>query len=165
VCLEGRIWYTIIFDYEDPEKEYYELLLRGGEDLRRELKVLKENMQKFLNEEKMLINGEEVKATVRDVWIEVRGDPQRPSLVFLITIPFRLPGNGRMLYEDYYEEERAEYDYVVHWIFPSCIRILDYSMPGKIKISPGRLDVFVKKGTKIPGYESILFDASTCGGR
>ncbi len=30
VGLDGRIWYTIIFDYIDPERYYYSVVRRGG---------------------------------------------------------------------------------------------------------------------------------------
>jgi hypothetical protein len=164
LCLKGVIWYTIVFDYEDPDLEYYELLRRGGRELKEELEAVKDNMQKFLDEERMFINGKRVRAIVRDVWIEVRGIPQRPSLVFSVVIPYTPSSRERLLYEDYYEEEVADYDYTVHWIYPECVKVVDYTMSGKVNLSPGHLRVSVRKGTRISDYESILFDISTCGG-
>ncbi len=165
LCLPNIIWYTIVFDYKDEEREYYRLMKRGGRRLEEEIAELKKSMQKFLDEELMLINGNPVKPYVKDVWIEIRGEPTRPSIVFSILIPFTSPDGNRIAYEDYYEEEVADYDYVVYWFFPQCVRIIEYNMPGNIELSSGHLRVFVRKGTRIPGYESILFDISTCGGR
>lgn len=160
----GLITYLIIFDYIDPELEYFNLLKNNEDLLDKEIASLKENMQRFLDEEKMLINGKRVKSKVREAWIEIRGDPKRPSIMFLIEMYFEPSLKGRILYEDYYNEETAEYDYTVHWIFPVCIKVLDYNITGYLKLKQGHLEIKVKKGSRTSDYESILFDASSCGG-
>jgi len=164
VCLKGVIWYTIVFDYIDPEREYFNLLKRGGRQLRSELESLKSRMQEFMDEERVVINGSRVRPVVEHAWIEVRGDPLRPSIVFSVRIPYE-PSGARLAYEDYYQEEVAEYDYSVHWIYPECVKLVDYDMPGRVSVEPGHLRVDVRKGDRITGYESLIFDTSTCGGK
>ena len=157
----GVIWYTIVFDYEDTEGEYWGILRSG--DPRAEAEELRARMQGFLDEERMLINGEEVRAVVDYVYIDVRGERERSTAVFQVRIPYR-PRRGRNVYEDYYEPERAEYPYTVTWILPPCGRILSYEMPGRATLGGGGriLEVRVSAGEAPPGYESLVFDLSEC---
>jgi len=159
----GVIWYTIVFDYEDPEGEYWRLL--SGDDWRGEVEVLASRMQGFLDEERILINGEEVRAIVDHAYIDVRGERERSTVAFQARIPYR-PREGRNTYEDYYEPERAEYPYTVTWIVPACGRIVDYEMPGEARLGGGGrvLEVRVRAGESIPGYESLVFELSDCRG-
>ncbi len=156
VC-RGVIWYTIVFDYEDREALYWRLLRSG--DYGGEVETLRANMQGFLDEERMLINGEEVRAVVDGVYIDVRGEKSRSTAVFEVRIPYK-PRRGRNVYEDYYEPEVAEYPYTVTWILPPGSRILDYEMPGRVRLSSDSriLEVRVERGSRIPGYESLVFE-------
>jgi len=159
----GVIWYTIVFDYDDPEGEYWRLLW-GGE-WKGEVEELASRMQEFLDEERMIINGEEARAIVEHVYIDVRGEVERSTAVFQVRIPYK-PRRGRNTYEDYYKPERAEYPYTVTWIMPECGRILDYEMPGEARLGGGGriLEVRVRAGERIPGYESLVFELSECQG-
>ena len=165
VCLDGVIWYTIVFEYDDPEREYARLLSIGGLALEEELEGLRSRMQEFIDSEEVYINGKPVRPLVTDAWIELRGDPRRSSVVFRVKMEFTPDPSGRLVYEDYYEEEKAEYDYSVHWIIPECASVVSYEMPGEVRVSRGLLQVYVRRGTRIPGYESIVLDTSNCGTR
>ena len=90
-------------------------------------------MQKLMDEEKIVINGERVRAIVERAYIEVRGEPKRPSVVFITRINYK-PEKGRNVYEDFYEPTVAEYDYTVTWVAPRCVKFLGYEGPGKFKI-------------------------------
>lgn len=162
VSLGGVIWYTIIFDYYDEEELYYRLLKRGGQKLREELDELRANMQKLMEEEKIVINGEKVEPVVERAYIEIRGEPVRPSVVFLTRMNFKHI-RGRNVYEDFYEPTKAEYDYTVTWVAPPCTKFVEYEGPGRFTLEGNVLRLYVKRGTKIDGYESIVFDTSTCG--
>ncbi len=162
ISLEGIIWYTIIFDYYDEEKTYYKLLKKGGSKLEEELSILRANMQKLMNEEKIVINGAQVEPIVEKAFIEIRGEPVRPSVIFLTRMNFK-PVKGKNVYEDFYEPTKAEYDYSVTWIAPPCVEFVEYDGPGKFTLEGNILKLHVRAGTKIDGYESIIFDTSTCG--
>ena len=161
LCTSGMLWYTIVFDYDDPDG-LYERLLRRPRDAMREAEALRRNMQSFLDEERLVINGEETRARVEHVYIDTRGEPWRATAVFQVAIPFR-PRRGRNVYEDYYEPDTAEYPYTVIWTMPPCAEILDYEMPGRArKPAPHILEIRVSAGERVSGYESLVFDLSNC---
>ena len=151
------LYYTIIFDYYDPKMEYYRLLKAGQDSLRAEEENLKRNMQSFMDEERIVINGEDVKATVTRAFIEVRGDRRRPTIVFHVVIPFK-PRAGVNVYENFYEPTVAEYDYRVYWILPPGSGFREIVSPGRVTIEGNIAVIHVSKGTKIDGYESVVFE-------
>jgi hypothetical protein len=161
LCPSGILWYTIVFDYADDEHLYERLLSEPG-GAAAEVETLRENMQRFLDEERLVINGAEARARVEHVYIDVRGEPGRATATFLVSIPFR-PRRGRNVYEDYYEPDTAEYPYTVTWILPACARIVEYEMPGHTRLPAHNvLEVRVEPGTRVPGYEALVFDLSEC---
>lgn len=153
----GTIFYTIVFEYSDEDEEYYKLISRGeeGEEERR----LKAEMQRILDDEKIIINGSYSRAFVISAKAEVRGLRKLSSATFLIEIPYR-PVSGTNTYENVYEEAVAEYDYTVYWVMPRGGRVKSFDISGEAKLSEdGRvLSVRVRSGTKVKGYESIAFE-------
>lgn len=156
VSLSGVIWYTIIFDYHDPREEYWGLLKRGGDVLEDECERLRFEMQKLMDEERVVVNGVDVKVRVIRASIEVRGSPRRSSTIFITMIPFE-PRVGVNVYENFYGETVAEYDYTVYWVL-ECGEIQRIESPGDIDVRGSTAVIRVKKGTKIPGYESVVFN-------
>ena len=151
------ISYVIVFDYEDEEMEYYGLLSRGGDQLRREEERLRAEMQSQLDSERVIINGVQVRPVVRAARVEVRGEPRRSSATFIAEIPWS-PRRGVNVYEDFYEPDVAGYDYVVYWSFPACAAVRSYEMPGEVRLHDNVLEVRVRRGTRLDGYESIAFE-------
>lgn len=148
---------VIIFDYVDRGQYYYRLLRQGGEELSRELSTLWDNMQKFMDEEIVRINGERVRPVVVDVYVGLRGAPTRPFIVFLGYFPSPLR-EGENVYENYYEEEVAEYDYEAVWVLPRGAEILEWYFNGSVETpEPNILRVYVEKGTRVGGREGIKF--------
>lgn len=83
----------IIFDYLDKGQYYYKLLKRGGEGLSREIATVWENMQRFMDEEIVRVNGERVRPVLHEVYIALRGSPTRPYITFIGSFPAPLrPG-------------------------------------------------------------------------
>ncbi|GAB6148446.1 hypothetical protein [Stetteria hydrogenophila] len=162
LSLEGRLWYTIIFDYYDEKGEYHSLVKSGSRALREELENLRSNMQKLMDEERVIINGAQVRPVVMESFIEVRGDKTRPSIVFITRMDFDIV-SGRNVYENFYEPTVAEYDYTVTWIAPPCVKFTSYEGPGRYRLKGNILRIEVEAGRSIDGYESIVFDTSTCG--
>ncbi|MCD6509798.1 MAG: hypothetical protein J7L11_05365 [Thermoprotei archaeon] len=156
LSLDGLVNQVTVFDYMDPDG-YYASLLEDENVLEDELWKLVANMQEFLDQEKVIINGRRVKPKVRGIDICWRGDATRPSITFFITFQGRLR-SGLNAYEDYYEPTIAEYDYEFYWIFPPQVSISEALMPGKHEIVNDRiLMVWVHKGTYVEGYERIAF--------
>ncbi len=153
----GVIGYVIVFDYEDEEMEYQRLLSSGGEGLRREEERLRAEMQSQMDSERVVVNGEDVRPRVVAARVEVRGDPRRSSATFIAEIPWR-PRAGVNVYEDFYEPAVAEYDYVVYWVLPGCASLRSYEMPGEVRAEGRVLEVRVRAGTRLDGYESLAFE-------
>ncbi|MDM7274972.1 MAG: hypothetical protein P3X22_002455 [Thermoprotei archaeon] len=156
VSLSGVIWYTIVFDYSDVEREYWGLLREGGVRLESEVERLRFEMQRLMDEERIVINGVDVRARVLSAFIEVRGVPVRSSAVFFIVIPFR-PRVGVNVYENFYGPAVADYDYTVYWVL-ECGVFKSVDSPGSVSINGNFAVIRVKKGTRVPGYESVVFE-------
>jgi hypothetical protein len=156
VSLSGVIWYTIVFDYRDPGGEYWELLRIGGVRVEDECERLRFEMQRLMDEERIVVNGVDVKARVLDAFIEVRGVRRRSTATFIVMIPFT-PRLGVNVYENFYGGAVAEYDYTVYWVL-ECGEIVSIESPGLIDIRGSTAVIRVKKGVRIPGYESVSFN-------
>ncbi|ABL88448.1 conserved hypothetical protein [Pyrobaculum islandicum DSM 4184] len=153
----GIVNMIIIFDYLDKGQYYYRLLKRGGEELSKEISTVWENMQRFMDEEVVRINGERVRPMINDVYIGLRGSPNRPYITFIGFFPAPLK-SGENIYENYYEEEVAEYDYEAIWIFPQNVEIFEWHFGGNVETpEPYILRVYVEKGTNVGGREYIKF--------
>ncbi len=156
VSLSGVIWYTIVFDYRDFEREYWGLLREGGARLEAEVERLRFEMQRLMDEERIVVNGVDVRARVLSASIEVRGVPVRSSTVFLVVIPFK-PRVGVNVYENFYGPTVAGYDYTVYWVL-ECGEFKSVDSPGSVLINGNVVTIRVEKGTRVPGYESVVFE-------
>ncbi|MCS7107530.1 MAG: hypothetical protein NZ902_05465 [Acidilobaceae archaeon] len=148
----GTIFYTIVFDYFD-EGEYWELL-RAGEEGREEER-LREEMQRLTDQERTLVNGEEVRVRVLRAFVEARGVKNRSSAVFLLEIPYE-PRPGVNEYENYYEAGVAQYSYTVRWT-TWCGKIVSIASPGAVRIEGRVASIAVRKGTYVNGHEKVSF--------
>jgi len=153
----GLVDQTIIFDYYDPDN-YYHRLLRQRLRLRQELEILKNNMQYYLDQERVLINGVDASPKVVHVEIGVRGKPDLAYIVFLIKFKGELV-RGLNTYENIYEEEIVDYDYTVYWIFPENTRVIEAELGVPYNVYSDRILFFkVPRGTRVGGYEKIVFE-------
>lgn len=157
VSRKGDFNQIIVFDYHDPIRYYYKIL-ESEEGYNEEMARLETNMQYYLDREEVLINGRQVRPKVRLVDIGFRGDPEHPSVTFLIYFRGRLK-RGNNIFENYYEETVLEYDYDVYWIFPPRSKIInvevqtDYEVLGRGNI----LAIWGRKNNRIKGFEKITF--------
>lgn len=156
VDASGRVTQVVIFDYYDP-RQYYARLVKSGE-IHDELDKLETNMQYFLDQERVLVNGVRVYPRVVGTTIGFRGDLTRPYIVFHIEFDFPVrPGRNR--YEDYYEPETTEYDYEICWVFPPGWRVLSARLAVSYQIIAERiLTALVSRGTRVGPYECIEFE-------
>lgn len=155
VSLDG-IKYVLIFDYIDPAG-YYKRILGDENLLKRELELVTNNMQSFLDEEEILINGEKASAEVLLTDIGLRGEPSRAYILFIIEIRSRLK-KGINIYENKYEREVFGYDYTAYWIFPRGAKIYEAMLGGSVDIIENIVVVKGSKGDISPGYERIKFE-------
>ncbi|MEM1873652.1 MAG: hypothetical protein QXF57_03575 [Acidilobaceae archaeon] len=148
VSKSGTIWYIIVFEYADDE-EYAEIA-RDRERKRAEEERLRLEMQKLMDEERVIVNGIETRCNVLRASISVSGN--RSYVTFISKIPFE-PRRGLNIYENMYEPTVAEYDYTVYWIVEDG-RV---ESPGDVEILEGVAVISVRKGARIDGYESVVF--------
>ncbi len=158
MCRGGLFHQILVFDYYDPG-HYYMDLLNKPERFNEELERLTNNMQHYLDEEEIYINGRPSKPRVESTDLVFRGTPVRPSVVFTITFRGRLR-RGRNVYEEYYEAETLEYDYEAYWLFPPGSKVLEVKVDTRYEVlKPGnRLVIWGRKGERVSGYEMIVFN-------
>jgi len=154
----GLVEQVVIFKYYDHLEEYRSVV-ESEERLREERALLARNMQFYLDQEEVFINGERVYPRVVDVEIGFQGDYKHPYILFLIVFRGELR-KGVNVYENRYEPEIAEYDYRVYWVFPQGAKVLSAQrgVPYRL-LDKCRILVFdVKAGSRIGGYERIEFE-------
>lgn len=154
------ISYYILFDYNDP-LGYYDTIVKDKELFDKEVAKLSANMQQFLDAEIVKVNDVRVYPRVIMIDIGFRKSRRNPYIIFLIR--FRAPmKKGLNIYENIYESEEAEYDYVAYWVFPPGSKIL------KVRFGEGGeewdivgdnvLAIYGWKGMRTSGYEYIEFE-------
>ncbi|MEO3993415.1 MAG: hypothetical protein QN229_03810 [Desulfurococcaceae archaeon TW002] len=150
----GDFHQIMIYEYVDIEEEFAQALkIRLDE----ELESMRNNMQSFLDEEIVKINGVVTKPKVVLVNAGFRGSLKRPYIEFLIHFRGDLT-EGYNTYENIYESETTTYDYSVVWVFPPNFEVIEADVGVKYEIKPKNVLRFsVKRGFKIPGYEKIVF--------
>ncbi|MDT7905329.1 MAG: hypothetical protein RQ863_01810 [Sulfolobales archaeon] len=147
---DGRVNQLVVFYYYDPEAYYVGL---SKEELSEEINVLKENMQRFLDDEKIMINGKMVRARVRHVRIGFVSI-NYPFIEYVIDFKGNLV-KGENVYENEYENEITEYPYEAIWVFPGPIT--SYRLAGKVSVLENLLELEVLPGTETGGLEWIRF--------
>ncbi|MEM0014719.1 MAG: hypothetical protein QXS42_03890 [Zestosphaera sp.] len=150
----GDFHQIVIYEYVDAAEELASAI-KGG--LSRELELMRGNMQSFLDEEVVKINGVDVRPEVLLVDVGFRGSLKRPYIEFLIHFRGDLV-DGVNTYENTYNAEVATYDYSVAWVFPPGFEVVDAEVGVTHRIEPPNVLKFrVEKGFKTPGYERIRF--------
>ncbi len=153
----GFIMYYLVFDYHDP-LGYYDMIMRYEDLFNEEIAKLSMNMQNFLDQEEVIVNGTRVRPRVEMVDVGFRGSKHRPYITFLIR--FSAPiSRGVNTYENRYESEVAEYDYIAYWTFPPRSKILEVTVGESYDILHNNVLVLIgRRGTKTLGYERIVFE-------
>jgi hypothetical protein len=150
VSFDGLVNQLIVFYYYDPDAYYAGL---SDEELEEETRTLKENLQYYLDEEKISINGTRVRARVRYVRIGLIST-NYPFAEFIVD--FRGPlTKGENVYENEYEREVAEYPYEAIWVFPG--EVVDFRLAGRVRKINNILELLVDPGTETGGVEWIKF--------
>jgi hypothetical protein len=156
VCSDGLFLQDIIFEYRDKDLEYY-ALLESEDAEEEELKILRDNMQKSLDEEEIVVNGSRISPRVLEVEVGFAGSKYRPYIRYLIGFKASLR-HGENVYRDIYEPTTAEYDYTVTWVLPPKAMIVRVDVNVPYHASNGNIiRLYVKKGTHLPGFEEIIF--------
>lgn len=157
VSRSGAFIQVVVFDYYDPA-HYYAEVVSNAALLKNEAEALKNNMQLYLDQEKVIVNEERVRPKVVNVEIGLRGLKRIAYVAFVIEFKSQLK-SGLNVYENYYEEEYVGYEYVVYWFFPENSIVTQVDLGVNYSLINDRILFFkVPKGTYIRGYERILFE-------
>ena len=156
VSRAGEFFQVVRYDYYDPDG-YYSKVMRSPVLYGEEVSRLYYNMQSLLDSEVVKVNGLKVRPRVRAVNIELSGFEEFPHITFLIYFRGRLR-RGENVFENWYDEEDAEYDYEVYWFFPPRTRILEVIVSGDYDVVGSLLYIWARKGDRIKGYERIVFE-------
>lgn len=151
VSRSGVIWYIIVFEYERDVE--YALIAGDAAAKRSEEERLRLEMQKLMDEERVLVNSLESRCEVLRASIAV--SDYRSYVTFLTRIPYE-PKRGVNVYENFYEPTVAGYDYTVYWLVEDG-EVEKIESPGEVEILGGLAVISVKRGTEMDGYESVVF--------
>jgi hypothetical protein len=147
---DGKVTQFTIFYYND-EKQYYASLDRRA--LRKELLTIKRNLQYFLDQEEITINGRKVDAKVK--WVKIGLlTPSIPFIEFIVVFSGELR-KGINIYRNVYEEEVTEYPYEATWVLPG--KVIEVKLGGRVKVNKNIVRLKVNKNEKVGGEEEIKF--------
>ncbi len=156
VSRSGEFHQFLVYDYYDP-RGYYAKLLDKPKKCKGELRRLCANMQSFLDQEEVKVNGLRVYPKVVTAYIGHRGFMDSTYIAWAIT--FRGPlRRGLNVFENTSERERAEYDFEILWQFPRRSEVVGFQISTEAQVV-GRNTLYVtaRRGEVVGGYERIEF--------
>lgn len=160
VSADGVFNQILSFDYHDPFG-FYHSLLKSEERYYAEMSRLIWNMQSLLDGEVIKLNGEKCRPEVLTATLDFRGSENLPCITFFIQFRANLK-MGLNVYECFYDEEVAEYDYEVYWIFPPSVKIVDVDVnTEKDIVMDNVLILWARAGDNVGHYEKIVFNIPT----
>lgn len=156
VSQTGEIHEQLSFEYLDIEG-YYRKVIRDEKLLAKEVEKLVDNMQYFLDKERVEINSERVKSRVDYCDIFLKGDTDVVSVIYLIDFTGKFT-DGRNVIETWLEEEQAPYDFEILWRFPLGSKIVEVETIMEFEIYNDIISLWAMDGDEVGGYEKIVFE-------
>jgi len=155
VSSTGEIHERLSFEYLDPEG-YYRGVVTNEDILSEEIIKLSSNMQYFLDQERVEINGEQVKSIVRYTDIFPKGASNVVAVVYLIDFGGNLQIGGNKI-QTWLEEESAPYDFEIMWRFPVGTHIVEIDTKLDYEIYRDLVVLWAEEGKAVGGYELMEF--------
>ncbi len=153
VSKDGLFSELITYEYEDPDG-YYSSLTKS--ELEATLSGFKKGMEEALKEERILVNGSEVKPKVKSVTMTHPYGTRRVDVTFFIQFRAKLGKDNS--YENIYESGVATYNFEALWLFPPRTKIIEVRSSGVVeKLASNIVKIFGWKGMKYDGYDMIRF--------
>lgn len=156
VSHSGEIHERLCYDYLDPEG-YYRRVIRDDDLLRAEVMKLADNMQHFLDRERVEINRHRVRSRVSYADIFLKGSSEVVSVVYLIDFATQFE-SGRNRIETWLEEEIAPYDFEILWRFPVGTKIVEIDTLLEYEIYDDIVSLWAFEGDNVGGYERMEFE-------
>ncbi|NWF95270.1 MAG: hypothetical protein HXY34_03925 [Candidatus Thorarchaeota archaeon] len=159
VSVSGEIHERLCFEYSDPLGYYRRVT--GDEGLfESEIRKLSANLQGFLNEERVEINGEEVRSIVRYADVFMKGDSNVVGIVYLIDFAGRFRETVNTI-ETWLEDEDAPYDFEIIWRFPHRTRVEAVETRLQYEVHRDMVVLWANTGDRVGGYERMEFTLPT----
>lgn len=155
VSYSGEIHERLCYEYLDPEG-YYRGVVRDDDLLRAEVVKLVDNMQHFLDRERVEINKQKVRSHVSYADIFLKGSSEVVSVVYLIDFATRFEPAINQI-ETWLEEEKAPYDFEILWRFPVGTEIIDIDTMLQYEIYEDLITLWAFEGEQVGGYERMKF--------
>ncbi len=157
VSSDGVFNQILNFDYHDPFG-FYRSLLKDEEQYYMEMSRLIWNMQSLLDEEEVKVNGKKCRPEVLTVTLDFRGSENLPCITFFVQFKADLKV-GMNVYECFYNEEVAEYDYEAYWVFPPGFKVVDVDVKTeKDLVTENVLVLWARVGDSVGCYEKVAFN-------
>ena len=155
---EERIAQSLYFQYYDPSNVYYNLLKTSA--IEGELNSIKENLQKFINEDALHINGHLIEMIIERCELFFRdNDPDYPILSFSISSsPYHLYSNQINVIHLYAKPELIPYSAISCWNTCGNIKKVISKSDHKIDHSRHNVSFFLKKGDIVGDHERISIE-------
>jgi hypothetical protein len=158
VSRTGEVHERLCFEYLDPEG-YYRRVLRNENLQRKEIENLVDNMQYFLDLERVEINSARVRSRVDYCDIFLKGTTEVISVVYLIDFTGKFQVGVNKI-ETWLEEEEAPYDFEIIWRFPVGTHIKEIETIMDFEIYGDLVTLWALEGEEVGGYERMEFDLS-----
>jgi hypothetical protein len=155
VSRSGEIHERLCFEYLD-EEGYYRKAVQRQELLEPEIRKLSTNMQYFLDQERVEINGERVTSTVAYTDVFLKGASSVVAVVYLIDFSGRIK-DGANAIETWLEEEIAPYDFEILWRFPVGTKVLEIETRLEHEIYGDIISLWAYMGEDVGGHERMSF--------
>jgi hypothetical protein len=151
----GEIHERLCYEYIDPEG-YYRSVIRDDDLLRAEIVKLVDNMQRFLDRERVEINKQKVRSQVNYADIFLKGSSEVVSVVYLIDFATQFKPDVNQI-ETWLEEEEAPYDFEILWRFPVGTEIIEIDTMLQYEIYEDVVTLWAFEGEQVGGYERMEF--------
>ncbi|MFX0056566.1 MAG: hypothetical protein ACFFAX_03985 [Promethearchaeota archaeon] len=155
VSHSGEIHERLCYEYLDPEG-YYRKVIRDDDLLRAEIVKLVDNMQRFLDKERVEINKQKVRSQVSYADIFLKGSSEVVSIVYLIDFATQFKPDVNQI-ETWLEEEEAPYDFEILWRFPVGTEIIEIDTMLQYEIYDDVVTLWAFEGEQVGGYERMEF--------
>lgn len=159
VSSSGEIHERLCYEYLDMSN-YYRRILRDEKLLADEVEKLAGNLQGFLNEERVEINGERIRSRVDYCDIYLKGDTDVVGVVYIIDFAGRFH-SGMNKIETWLEEEIAPYDFEILWRFPVGSKVTEVKTILEFEIYGDIVSLWAMEGEEVGGYERMSFNLPT----
>ena len=152
---EEQITQSLYFQYYDSSKIYYNFLKTGA--IEGELNTIQRNLQKYIDEDALHVNGHLVKMIIEKGELLFRdNDPDFPILSFSISsTPYQLYSNQVNIIHLYAKPEIIPYSAISCWNTCGNIKKVISKSDYKIDISKHNVSFFLKKGDIVGDHERI----------